>query len=263
MDKSKSMKPAIFVHTPAHLLENRLAFLLNRNLQPEVACQEVSIEQLDLASLKDCAQQLADKNLATTLHAPFSGFNPGSAKKRLQKAAHSLCQQSLQLAEVISASRVVFHPGIPYQATEKVQQKWLQNALGFWPDYIEQAARIGTQICMENIYESSSEVYRQLFAELGSDHFTHCFDIGHWNIFADEPLQQWFETLGRHVTHLHLHDNLGQNDQHLPIGTGNIDFSALLEQLATLPSLPSMTLEAHTLPELEKSLLSLSRLLSR
>lgn len=254
------MKPALYVHTPAHLLESRITFLLNRNLQPEVACQEVSIEQLDLESIKDCAAQLAEKSLTTTMHAPFSGFNPGSSKKRLQKTAHSMCQKSLQLAEIINAQRIVFHPGIPYQATEKVQQKWLQNALEFWPDYIEQAAQLGTQICMENIYESSSDIYRQLFAELASDHFAHCFDIGHWNIFADEQLEDWFENLGRYVTHLHLHDNLGQHDQHLPIGAGNIDFSALLQQINKLPTPPSMTLEAHALPDLETSLEALPRL---
>lgn len=256
------MKPAIYVHTPAHLLESRLTFLLNRNLQPEVACQEVSIEQLDLARIEDCAEQLAEKNLSTTLHAPFSGFNPGSSKKRLQNTARGMCQQSLQLAEIINARKVVFHPGIPYQATEKAQQKWLQNALDFWPDYIEQAAHIGTQICMENIYEPTSDVYRQLFAELGSSHFAHCFDIGHWNIFTDEKLEDWFSTLGPYVTHLHLHDNLGQHDQHLPIGAGNIDFSSLMQQLETLPTTPSMTLEAHALPDLEISLQALSSLLS-
>ncbi len=254
------MSSNLFVHTPAHLLESRLPFLLNRNLQPEVACQEVSIEQLDLDRIKDCAEQLADKKLSTTLHAPFSGFNPGSAKGRLQKTAHGMCQQSLRLAAIIKAKRIVFHPGIPYQSSEKVLHKWLQNALLFWPEYIEQARQIGTQLCMENIYESSSTIYRQLFAELGSDHFAHCFDIGHWNIFAEEELESWFAALGPHIAHLHLHDNLGQHDQHLPIGAGNVDFSALFQQVKMLPTMPTMTLEAHALPDLENSLQALPRL---
>jgi len=252
------MPARLFVHTPAHLLGSRLNFLLNRSLQPEVACQEVSIEQLDLGEIKEAAAQLREKQLNTTLHAPFSGFNPGSSKKRLQRTAHSLVQQSLQLAEVIQARCIVFHPGIPYQAKEKVQQSWLEHALAFWPAYIEQAREIGTIIAMENIYESTSAVYQQLFASLGSDTFGHCFDVGHWNIFCDEALEDWFDRLGRHVKHLHLHDNFGESDQHLPIGAGDIDFSALFSLLEKHGLTPTMTLEAHSLGDLERSLQQLT-----
>lgn len=248
------MTSTLYVHTPAHLLEGRMPFLLNRNLQPEVACQDVSIDRLDFALIKDCTAQLAEKQLTTTLHAPFSGFNPGSPKKRLRKTAHSMCQQSLQLAEILNARCIVFHPGIPYQATGKVKQIWLENALEFWPEYIEQARQIGTVINLENIYETSSLVYQQLFATLGSEHFGHCFDIGHWNIFAEESLQDWFENLGRYIKHLHLHDNLGENDQHLPVGSGNIDFQDFFRRVTKQLNKPSMTLEAHKLPDLEVSL---------
>jgi len=244
----------LFVHTPAQLLPARMTYLLNRKLQPEVACQEVSIEQLDLGQMRDCAGLLAEQNLQTTVHAPFSGFNPGSSKKRLRKTAHLMCQQSLQLAKALSAKLIVFHPGIPYQAPPKVQDSWRGNALEFWPEYIEQAKQLGVVITMENIYERHSTLFEQLFAELGSANFGHCFDIGHWNIFAEQCLDSWFEKLGRHVKHLHLHDNFGESDQHLPIGDGNIDFKALFAQQKNLISSPSMTLEAHKLPDLEVSL---------
>lgn len=248
------MQFSLFVHTPAQLLLARLPFLLNRKLQPEVACQEVSIEKLDLGLMKNCAEQLSALQLKTTVHAPFSGFNSGSPKSRLQKTAHNMCRKSLDLAAALGAGCIVFHPGIPYQATPKVQDKWLTNALDFWPEHIAQAKQLGTVITVENIYERRSAVFEQLFAELGCGNFGHCFDVGHWNIFAEQPLEDWFEKLGKHVKHLHLHDNLGESDQHLPVGSGNIDFSALFQQVARLPKLPSMTLEAHQLPDLESSL---------
>ena len=34
----------LYIHIPAHLLPGRLSFLLNRKLQPEVACQETVLE---------------------------------------------------------------------------------------------------------------------------------------------------------------------------------------------------------------------------
>lgn len=244
----------LYVHVPAQLLSARMNFLLNRRLQPEVACQEVSVDQLDLAQMEGCAKQLAERGLATTVHAPFNGFNPGSSKKRLRKTANQMCRQSLELANALNASLIVFHPGIPYQASEKVQDNWLKNALEFWPPYIEQANLQGTIITIENIYERSSEIFQQLFAELGSENFGHCFDIGHWNIFSEQSLESWFERLGSYIKHLHLHDNRGESDQHLPLGAGQIDFSELFTHAGKLPTLPSMTLEAHKLSDLEHSL---------
>lgn len=252
--RPNQMQSSLFVHIPAQLLSARLPFLLNRKLQPEVACQEVSIEKLDLGLMKSCAEQLAALQLKTTVHAPFSGFNPGNPKKRLRKTAHTMCQQSLALAAALDAGCIVFHPGIPYQATPKVLDKWLVNALNFWPEYIEQAKQQGTVIAVENIYERGSMVFEQLFAALGCEHFGHCFDIGHWNIFAEQSLDDWFKKLGKQIKHIHLHDNQGETDQHLPVGSGNIDFSALFAQLTTLPKKPTMTLEAHQLPDLETSL---------
>ena len=252
----------LYVHTPAQLLSARLPYLLNRGLQPEVACQGVSIEQLDLALMTSCAEQLARAQLATTVHAPFNGFNPASGKKRLRKNAEHICQQSLQLAAALRARCVVFHPGIPYQASPRELDLWLRNSLEFWPQFIEQAEQQGTIIAIENIYEPSAEIFQPLFSALGAKSFGHCFDIGHWNIFAGQTLPEWFSLVGEHIKHLHLHDNHGQTDEHLAINAGTVDFDALFHQVENLATAPSMTLEAPLLPTLENSLVQIQAYLA-
>jgi sugar phosphate isomerase/epimerase len=37
------------------------------------------------------------------------------------------------------------------------------------------------------------------------------------------------ERLGSRIVHLHVHDNAGDDDRHLPPGQGNIDFQELCE----------------------------------
>lgn len=251
----------LFVHTPAHLLGARLNYLINRRLQPEVACQEVCIQELDWDEIRNCAASLACNNLATTVHAPFAGFNPGNPKRRIRSRAHQVCKDSIRLAEILGARRIVFHPGIPYQAPEKSLVNWLSHALDFWPDYISMAADKDIVLCLENIYERSADLFVQLFNEIGCKHFGHCFDVGHWNIFSNQPLAEWFTLVGKHIAHVHLHDNFGETDQHLPIGSGNIDFHLLFEQLDQLDRPPSLTLEAHKLPDLELSLQQVQRYL--
>lgn len=251
----------LFVHTPAHLLDSRLNFLITRKLQPEVACQEVCIQDLDWNEMRDCAGTLESNNLATTLHAPFAGFNPGSPKRRIRTRAHQVCQDSILLAELLGARRIVFHPGIAYQAPNKSLVSWLKHALLFWPDYIEMAAERNIVLCLENIYERSADLFAELFSKIGCEYFGHCFDVGHWNIFSAQSLSDWFKLLGKHVVHVHLHDNLGEADQHLPLGSGNIDFNLLFNQLGELNRSPTLTLEAHKLADLELSLTQLQRYL--
>lgn len=248
------MTSPLFVHIPAHLLAARLPFLLNRKLQPEVACQEVRLENLDLAELRDCVAQLSAAQLRTCLHAPFAGFNPGSPKTRQQKTAHELAKASLELAEVLAAERVVFHPGLVSNSSAKEQELWLQNSLDFWPEHVARAEQIGTLICIENIFEATPEPLLQLCLGLESPAFGHCFDIGHWNMFTTSRLENWFNKLAGQIRHLHLHDNRGRFDEHLPVGRGDIDFAALFALVDKLDSPPSMTLEAHSLADLDISL---------
>jgi len=255
------MNSALYVHIPAQLLTARLSFLLNRRLQPEIACQDISIDQLDLQQLGSCAATLAAEQLGTTLHAPFASFNPGSSRRRVRKYSWELARQSLQLAETIKAKKIIFHPGIPYGSSAKQLDFWLQQNLAFWPEFINMAEALNCCICIENIYETTPDSLLTLCRELASPNFGHCFDIGHWNIFGTTKQEYWLDQMAPWLRHLHLHDNCGKQDEHLPIGRGYAGFSTLFNWLKANDSNPTYTLEAHNLPDLDVSLAALERFL--
>lgn len=245
---------SLYIYTPAHLLPARLPFLLNRKLQPEVACQEVILEKLDFEQLGDCADLLQDQGLSTTLHAPFTGFNPGSSKKRIHNASHKIADQSLQLAKKLHARRIVFHPGLTYGADRKESDLWLKNNLRFWPEFLTRAADFNCTICIENIYETTPDIFVNLLSEINSPQMGHVFDIGHWNMFATGKLLDWLNATAPYLKHLHLHDNHGEGDEHLPVGQGYVPFSTLFKWLKSTKTSPTMTLENHSLPDTELSL---------
>jgi hypothetical protein len=61
-------------------------------------------------------------------------------------------------------------------------------------------------------------------------------DVGHLNIakkkgFKDEDLKKEVEQIAKYVKHVHLTDNFGFNDSHLPPGMGNVPFKQILETL--------------------------------
>jgi len=62
------------------------------------------------------------------------------------------------------------------------------------------------------------------------------FDVGHLNVskgrgFTDEHLVKEAEQIAKHVKHVHITDNFGYSDTHLPIGMGNVPVEKLLGAL--------------------------------
>lgn len=55
-------------------------------------------------------------------------------------------------------------------------------------------------------------------------------DIGHLNLFGRNPIE-YLSAFKDRLRHVHLHDNDGLRDLHLPMGTGVIDWNALIREL--------------------------------
>ena len=55
-----------------------------------------------------------------------------------------------------------------------------------------------------------------------------CFDIGHAN--TTNTVQE-FLSLKDRFDNVHIHDNMGVSDEHLPIGKGTVDFPAVINAL--------------------------------
>jgi sugar phosphate isomerase/epimerase len=87
-----------------------------------------------------------------------------------------------------------------------------------------------------------------------------CFDIGHQFVFGKVSLDSWIDMLGPYIGQLHLHDNSGSKDEHLPLGSGKIDFYPLIGFLKKRKKLPLITLEPHKEADLWLSMEYLSRM---
>lgn len=95
---------------------------------------------------------------------------------------------------------------------------------------IRRAARDGFQLSIENTPSHSPEDFNELFRQLrllnrhSVDHVGMCLDLGHANLCAAtrNDYLQFVDRLAPHVPiiHLHLHENYGDADTHLPLFTG-------------------------------------------
>lgn len=248
------MNTPLGAHVPWSQIDQYLSLVLDLGLYPEIAIKGPELDSIDHDVLQKTAQALAVAKLRPTLHAPFFDLNPGALDPLIRQVTFKRLSQALSVANQLNAHLMVIHPGVDKWRYPNLEQTWLSLAREFFKPLIEQAKKCDCRLAIENIYEETPETLVQLTNEIDSDWFGHCFDAGHWRLFGKRPMSKWLAAISPRLLHLHLHDNHGKADEHLPVGEGHIDFTPLRLALDEMPTLPSMTLEAHSLEHLERSL---------
>ncbi|MBE0502167.1 MAG: sugar phosphate isomerase/epimerase [Desulfuromonadales bacterium] len=257
------MNRRLYIHLPYRQLDSRLdAFLANRH-NAEIAFKGQDLDQLDPGLLKRTADGFREAGLFLTVHGPFLDLNPGALEPYVFEATAIRYRQALVAADRLGAKLLVFHPGYEYWKYGGRAKLWLDASLKFWPPIVALAEEFGIRLAIENIFETEPGTLVQLLDQLDSPLVGHCFDVGHWRLFSDQTLDAWFTPLAKRIIHLHLHDNRGSGDDHLPIGEGDIDFKKLFRLLDSLPNQPSITLEARSAEEADRSLQNLKPYLRR
>ncbi len=255
------MPVSIHGHLPARLLGAELPFFLEQGLPPEIAFGWRDLEQLTPDILSGYGRQLASAGLTPTVHAPFHDLNPGALDPEITAVTHRRLEQTLHAAARLGARLVVVHPGFDRWRYQGLEQLWIDASVDFWSRFLPLAQEQGCLLVLENIFDQQPEPLATLLDLLDSPWLGHCFDIGHWHLFSSTPLAAWFARLGSRLRHLHLHDNHGQADDHLPVGAGRIDFAELARLLPGLRQPFSITCEAHRREDLLPSIAAVRRFL--
>ncbi|MGA7828344.1 MAG: sugar phosphate isomerase/epimerase family protein [Geobacteraceae bacterium] len=248
----------IFVHTPYALIEEHLDFILERGINPEIAFTGDSLDSLDLPRLGKISRILFEKDIRTTIHAPFMDLSPGALDRLVLEATRQRFRQVMEAADVLKPSVVVFHPGYDRWRFGSSKNRWLTNSIETFQPVVEFAAAIGCTVAVENIFEEDPFTLRDLLKALDSPLFRHCFDVGHWNLFSKLSMEEWFAELGPFIAEAHIHDNHGLSDDHSPLGEAGIDFPLFFALMAKYAPEAAWTLEAHNREAVERALENIS-----
>jgi sugar phosphate isomerase/epimerase len=250
-------------HLPWLHRHEHLAAILELGLAPEIAFKGTDLDQLLPAQLAALAAQLTASGRRPTVHAPFFDLSPGAMEPLVRAVTLQRLTQALQAAANLGAHLMVVHPGYDRWRYPNLAAAWVDQATETLAPLVAQAAACDCRLALENIYEETPDTLLALVERLDSPWFGHCFDIGHWRLFGTVSQAEWLSAIAPRLLHLHLHDNHGQSDEHLPVGEGTIDFAPLLQRLPNLARRPSITLEAHNPADLQRAIVNLSTLLPK
>jgi sugar phosphate isomerase/epimerase len=244
----------VHAHMPYHLLPKYMEMILQRKLNLEIYFHHWALQSLDKAKCMETAKILAEAGLKITFHAPFMDLRPGALDDKIRRTSVDRIKQVFDLAPYFHPIKVICHASFDERYYVFGDDLWLDSSVKTWMELIALAKDVKTIIALENIYEKTPDILRRLFEVLSSDNICFCFDTGHFNVFSHEPLSVWLKAMGKYLGHLHLHDNFGKMDEHLPVGCGTFPFVELFETLKNIKAKPTVTLEAHHPDNLSQSL---------
>lgn len=247
-------------HVPWAQVAESLDQVLDLDLIPEIAIKGPDLDTLDGELVRLTGDSLLSAGVRPSIHAPFFDLNPGALDPLIRDVTYRRLQQTMDFAARLNAHLMVIHPGVDKWRYPNLEHAWQAQATTFFQNLIDLAERCDCRLALENIYEETPSILVSLVETIDSKWFGHCYDVGHWKLFGKRPMEEWLEALGARLFHLHLHDNFGNADEHLPVGEGSIDFMPLKEHLFRTGLQPSMTLEAHSVDHLRRSLLNVHAL---
>lgn len=244
------------VNIPFTLLyESHLSQVLEYGLNPEIGFDADALDRFSFSDLEGVAKQIHERGLCVTLHAPYLDLSPGSLDSAVRALTRHRLQQVCQLVPIFRPKTVVCHTGYDHKRYLGVKETWIQNSIEVWAWLSERIQTEGAVLVLENVFEQSPSEFLEVYEKLKDRHVGFCLDTGHLAVFSLASLSQWLEALGENITQLHLHDNLGNQDDHLALGKGNIEFQRLFKYLRNRRmDPPIITLEPHREEDLWPSL---------
>jgi sugar phosphate isomerase/epimerase len=167
----------------------------------------------------------ASYGLDYSVHAPWADTNLSADDDSIRGRIVKRLQESIRWASQLEAHALVFHPGWKtFVESSSPGRGWRLN-LESVRMVLGCAEEHGVEALIENVpgptpfYLKTVRDFTRFFGELGVE-AGMTLDIGHSNLIGETEL--FLERFGPRIRHIHAHDNLGDADNHLPIGGGSV-----------------------------------------
>ena len=204
------------------------------------------------------------------IHGPWR-YPPNDATEDDRAALFGKMAKAVAIAKHLGAKYMAVHPLMPYGVNKPDNPDEVYEInKRYYKALADVSGKLGVTVCLENMPHpnfplASTESILKLIEDIGSPHLKLCFDTGHANV-TGESIGNSVRAAGKNLKIVHVHDNMGDKDSHLPPYEGTVDFGEFVEALydigfdgvmnletspQKLPGFDNMTPEQITEKELE------------
>lgn len=241
----EKVRANVQVNLPFRMRDLYMEAFLALGLNPEIGIDAQTLDHADMEDFKAVARAFQKRGRRITLHGPFMDLAPGSSDSLIRRISMERMYQFLELLPVFEPVSVVCHAGWETRRYDWIREEWYARAAVFWKEVGWRVRKERSRLFLENVYEEEPELLLRLLESLRSEDVGFCLDTGHTAAFGTGRLDSWVSMLGPFMGEIHLHDNDGSSDAHLPPGQGKIDFAAVKKMLRQQRKMPILTLEPH------------------
>ena len=222
---------------------------LTNLLEIGTGCIELTDEGLHALTQRrvDSLLELKESyGLRYSLNAPFADVNIAANDSSLREAILRRLERSIQWACDLEVEALVFHPG----ASSALERFSPSTA---WRFNLESVRRLflysrekGVRAMIENVPEpfpfllKSVDDFKRFYGEVGVE-IEMVFDVAHAHLRGE--IREFMMCLGEKICHVHVSDNNGGSDEHLPLGGGSINW------METMAAVKAMNLDGWVVVE--------------
>jgi sugar phosphate isomerase/epimerase len=204
-------------------------------IEPEAATPEnIDVDRV--------GRLLAIHNLGVVGHTAW--YLPiGSPIKTLRRAAIEEASLTFPILQALGAPYVTIH-GHWGSAKLYSLDEAIAKQVESLKELVDRAARYNLSIMYEPVPDQRDSIKAmQTILDYVPGLKLH-IDIGHANLYGKKPAD-YITALHERLVHIHLHDNKGVDDQHLPMGCGSINWEQTIAALKKVYD-GTITLEIFT-----------------
>lgn len=165
-----------------------------------------------------------------TCHGDFFDVLVFSEDKLIREIADKRIRQSIDAARKAGAKAVVFHTNYePVLTAKSYVDNWIDCNEQYFSRLLEENPDMN--IYLENMFDRSPDMLRRLSERLKAyKNYGVCFDYAHAMSFGRyTDINEWVRSLAPYLKHMHINDNDLENDLHLAVGDGKIDWNVFAD----------------------------------
>ena len=171
-------------------------------------------------------------NMAYSIHAPIGDINIASFNERVRETSVKEMFRAMEHANRMGIETITIHPGLYSMVIREAKDRSVKYSKESLKKIDRGAAEYGVVVAVENMPSfvvMMGQTPEELLELIDGTDLMICFDIGHANTMG--MIDECISAFSGRIANIHIHDNIGDKDEHMTIGDGNIDFDRVLSKL--------------------------------